>query len=252
MGHKVHPIGFRLGIHRDWLSRWYDERHYTELLQEDLRVRKAIQGNYPEAGVSKVEIERQANQVLVTIHTARPGIVIGRAGQRVDEMRQKLEKLTGKRLRLNIQEIRQPELDSYLVAKSVAEQMERRVAFRRAMRQAISRTMQGGAKGVKIICSGRLGGAEIARRETAKDGRVPLQTIRADIDFGFAEARTTLGRIGVKVWIYRGDILAPREEKPVAGAATPVASVPVAPVPAATVPAVPAPASPAPSPPVTA
>lgn len=255
MGHKVHPIGFRLGIHRDWLSRWYDERHYTDLLQEDLKVRKAIQANYPEAGISRVEIERQANQVLVTIHTARPGIVIGRAGQRVDEMRQKLEKLTGKRLRLNIQEVRQPELDSYLVARSVADQMERRVAFRRAMRQAITRTMQGGAKGVKIICSGRLGGAEIARREMAKDGRVPLQTIRADIDFGFAEARTTLGRIGVKVWIYRGDILAPREEKPVAEAATPVAPAvpaPASPVPAAPAPVAPAPAAPAPSAPATA
>lgn len=223
MGHKVHPIGFRIGIHRDWLGKWYADKHYTELLQEDFKIRNAIVSGYPEASIAKVEIERQANQVTIAIHTARPGIVIGRSGQRVDEMRQKLEKLTGKRLRLNIQEIRQPELDAYLVAKSVAEQMERRVAFRRAMRQAITRSMQGGAKGIKIICSGRLGGAEIARRETAKDGRLPLQTLRADIDFGIAESHTTLGLIGVKVWIYRGDII-PAKEKMVAEAAVPGSS----------------------------
>ena len=220
MGHKVHPIGFRIGVHRDWLAKWYADKHYTELLQEDLKIRNAIVSGYPEASIAKVEIERQANQVTIAIHTARPGIVIGRSGQRVDEMRQKLEKLTGKRLRLNIQEIRQPELDAYLVAKSVAEQMERRVAFRRAMRQAITRSMQGGAKGIKIICSGRLGGAEIARRETAKDGRLPLQTLRADIDFAIAESHTTLGLIGVKVWIYRGDII-PAKEKVAAEAAAP-------------------------------
>ena len=220
MGHKVHPIGFRIGVHRDWLAKWYADKHYTELLQEDLKIRNAIVSGYPEAGIAKVEIERQANQVTIAIHTARPGIVIGRSGQRVDEMRQKLEKLTGKRLRLNIQEIRQPELDAYLVAKSVAEQMERRVAFRRAMRQAITRSMQGGAKGIKIICSGRLGGAEIARRETAKDGRLPLQTLRADIDFAIAESHTTLGLIGVKVWIYRGDII-PAKEKVAAEVAVP-------------------------------
>ncbi|MBI4288296.1 MAG: 30S ribosomal protein S3 [Chloroflexi bacterium] len=250
MGHKVHPIGFRIGVHRDWLSRWYDERHYRELLQEDLKIRQAITAGYREASISKVEIERQANQVQVAIHTARPGIVIGRAGQRVDEMRQKLEKLTGKRIRLNIQEIRQPELDAYLVARSVAEQMERRVAFRRAMRQAIARTMQGGAKGIKIISSGRLGGAEIARRETAKDGRVPLQTLRADIDYGLAEARTTLGRIGVKVWIYRGDVLAAKAEKPAAEAAAPaapIASGAPAPASAGPAPAVPAAGGPAPA-----
>lgn len=226
MGHKVHPIGFRIGINRDWLAKWYADKHYMELLQEDLKIRKAIIGSYPEAGISKVEIERQANQVLLTIYTARPGVVIGRAGQRVDETRQKLEKLTGKRLRLNIQEVRQAELDAHLVARSVAEQMERRVAFRRAMRQAITRTMQGGAKGIKIICSGRLGGTEIARRETAKDGRVPLQTLRADIDYGFAESHTALGCIGVKVWIYKGDILAPAKEKKVEEAVAPTPSAP--------------------------
>lgn len=244
MGHKVHPIGFRIGVHRDWLGKWYADKHYMELLQEDLKIRNAITSGYPEAGIARVEIERQANQVTITIFTARPGIVIGRSGQRVDEMRQKLEKLTGKRLRLNIQEIRQPELDAYLVAKSVAEQMERRVAFRRAMRQAITRSMQGGAKGIKIICSGRLGGAEIARRETAKDGRLPLQTLRADIDFGIAESHTTMGLIGVKVWVYRGDIIPTKEvavkaaAAPGAPATTPAPSLSPAPAPA------PAPAAP--------
>jgi len=231
MGHKVHPIGFRLGVHRDWLAKWYADKHYTEMLQEDLKIRSTVVSSYPEAGIAKVEIERQANQVTITIYTARPGIVIGRSGQRVDETRQKLEKLTGKKLRLNIQEVRQPELDAYLVARSVAEQMERRVAFRRAMRQAITRSMQGGAKGIKVICSGRLGGAEIARRETAKDGRLPLQTLRADIDFGIAEAHTTLGLIGVKVWIYRGDIIPTKE---VVTAVTAAAGSPASPAPTPT------------------
>ncbi|MDO8637878.1 MAG: 30S ribosomal protein S3 [Dehalococcoidia bacterium] len=231
MGHKVHPIGFRLGVHRDWLAKWYADKHYTELLQEDLKIRSTVVSSYPEAGIAKVEIERQANQVTITIYTARPGIVIGRSGQRVDETRQKLEKLTGKKLRLNIQEVRQPELDAYLVARSVAEQMERRVAFRRAMRQAVTRSMQGGAKGIKVICSGRLGGAEIARRETAKDGRLPLQTLRADIDFGIAEAHTTLGLIGVKVWIYRGDIIPTKE---VVTAVTAAAGSPASPAPTPT------------------
>ncbi|MBF8264169.1 MAG: small subunit ribosomal protein S3 [Dehalococcoidia bacterium] len=231
MGHKVHPIGFRLGVHRDWLAKWYADKHYTEMLQEDLKIRSTVVSSYPEAGIAKVEIERQANQVTITIYTARPGIVIGRSGQRVDETRQKLEKLTGKKLRLNIQEVRQPELDAYLVARSVAEQMERRVAFRRAMRQAVTRSMQGGAKGIKVICSGRLGGAEIARRETAKDGRLPLQTLRADIDFGIAEAHTTLGLIGVKVWIYRGDIIPTKE---VVTAVTAAAGSPASPAPTPT------------------
>ncbi|MEE8174857.1 MAG: 30S ribosomal protein S3, partial [Dehalococcoidia bacterium] len=213
MGHKVHPVGFRLGIIRDWHAKWYADRHYAELLQEDLKMRQSIKSKYREAGISLVEIDRQANQVSITIHTARPGIVIGRGGQRVDEMRLHLEKLTGKKVRLNIQEMRQPELDAYLVARSVADQIERRIFFRRAIKQAVSRTMMAGAKGVKIICSGRLGGAEIARREKALDGRVPLHTLRADIDYGLAEAHTTLGMIGVKVWIYKGDIL-PEPEEP--------------------------------------
>jgi len=207
MGHKVHPFGFRIGVIRDWQAKWYADKHYVEFLQEDLKLRQAIRSRYAEAGISQVEIDRQANKVSVTIHTARPGIVIGRGGQRVDEMRLYLEELIGKRIQLNIQEIQQPELDAYLVARTVAEQIQRRIAYRRTMKQAIFRTMQAGAKGVKISCAGRLAGAEIARRQNMHQGQVPLHTLRADIDYGFTEAHTTLGRIGVKVWIYKGDIL---------------------------------------------
>jgi small subunit ribosomal protein S3 len=207
LGRKVHPTGFRIGIIRDWQAKWYASKHYVEFLQEDLKIRQAIRSKYADAGVSLVEIDRQANRVVVTIHTARPGVVIGRGGQRVDEMRQHLEGLIGSRVQLNIQEIRQPELDAYLVARAVAEQIERRVSHRRAMKQAIFRTLEAGAKGMRINCAGRLGGAEIARREMMHRGQVPLHKLRADIDYGFTEARTTLGRIGVKVWIYRGDIL---------------------------------------------
>ena len=207
MGRKVHPFGFRIGIIRDWQAKWHADKHYAEFLHEDLELRKAISVKYADTGISLVEVERQANKVSVTIYTARPGIVIGRGGQRVDEMRHYLEDLLGKRVQLNIQEIRQPELDAYLVARSVAEQIQRRVAYRRAIKQALFRTMQAGAKGMKIICSGRLGGGEIARREMMHRGQVPLHTLRADIDYGFTEARTTLGRIGIKVWINRGEIL---------------------------------------------
>ena len=214
MGHKVHPIGLRLGLHQEWQARWYEDRLYSQYLGEDMKIRTALARQYREAGVSRVDIERQSNQVGVTLHTSRPGVVIGRGGQRVEEVRQSLEKLTGKKLKLTIQEVRQPELDAYLVARGIAEQMERRVAYRRAMKQAITRTMMAGAKGIKIISSGRLGGREIARRETAKEGRVPLQTLRANIDFAVAEAHTTLGRIGVKVWIYKGDIIPEKETPP--------------------------------------
>ena len=207
MGHKVHPYGFRIGVIRDWQAKWYADKHYAEFLQEDLKLRKGIQKRYAEAAVSLVEIERQANKISITIYTARPGIVIGRGGQRVDETRAYLEDLVGKKVQLNIQEIQRPELDAYLVAKQVAEQIERRIAFRRAMKQTLLRTMQAGAKGMKVSCSGRLGGAEIARRLTMHEGQVPLHTLRADIDYGFIEAKTNLGRIGVKVWIYKGDIL---------------------------------------------
>jgi len=227
LGRKVHPMGFRIGVIRNWQAKWYADKHYVEFLQEDLKLRQAIQSGYGEAGISLVEIDRQANKVMVTIYTARPGVVIGRGGQRVDEMRQHLENLVGKRIQLNIQEIRQPELDAYLVARSVAEQIERRVAYRRVMKQAIFRTIQAGAKGMRINCAGRLGGAEIARRQMIHEGQVPLHTLRADIDYGFTEARTALGRIGVKVWIYKGDILPePKavevEETPVEAEAKPV------------------------------
>jgi len=207
LGHKVHPTGFRLGVIRDWQSKWYSDTHYAEFVQEDNKLREEIRTKYPEAAISLIEIDRQAKDVTITLYTARPGIVIGRGGQRVDEMRQHLEELVGKKIRLNIQEVRQPELDAYLVARSVAEQIERRIAYRRAMKQAIFRTIQAGAKGIKVSCAGRLGNAEIARRQTSHQGQVPLHTLRADIDYGFTEAHTTLGRIGVKVWIYKGQIL---------------------------------------------
>ena len=207
MGHKVHPFGFRIGIVKDWRSRWYDEKHYAELVHEDIDIRRIIHSSYQEAGISQIEIERKANEVTVTVHTARPGVVIGRGGQRVDELRLLLEKHTEKKIRLNIQEIREPELDAMLVAQNIAEQLRRRVSYRRAVKQSVSRTMLRGAKGVKIKCSGRLGGAEIARHEVGHEGSVPLHTLRADIDYGFAESLTAMGLIGVKVWIYKGDIL---------------------------------------------
>lgn len=209
MGQKTHPIGFRLGTTIPWSARWFAARGtgYSALAVEDQNIRALIKNRYLDTGgISKVEIERDPQELIITIHTARPGIVIGRGGTRVDELRGELETLTGKRARLNIQEIRTPELDAYLVARNVAEQLERRVAFRRAMRQAVTRTMQSGADGIKLICAGRLGGAEIARSEKAMDGRVPLHTLRANIDFAIAEAATTFGRIGVKVWIYKGDV----------------------------------------------
>jgi small subunit ribosomal protein S3 len=230
LGHKVHPTGFRLGVIKDWQSKWYSEAHYAEFIQEDNKLREYIKAKYSEAGISLVEIDRQAKDVTITLHTARPGIVIGRGGSRVDEMRQNLEALIGKKVRLNIQEIRQPELDAYLVARSVAEQIERRVAYRRAMKQAIFRTIQSGAKGIKISAAGRLANAEIARRQTQHEGQVPLHTLRADIDYGFTEAVTTMGRIGVKVWIYKGQVLpemktAEAEAKPGEAVAEPAAAL---------------------------
>ena len=213
MGQKVHPIGFRLGIIKGWQGRWYADKEYCNLLQEDLRLRKTIMKRLADADVSRIEIDRAANQISLTVHTAKPGVVIGRGGQKVDELRGVLEALTGKRVRLTIQEIRQPELDAALVARSVARSLERRVSYRRAMKQAVTRSLQRGAKGVKIISSGRLGGAEMSRTETEKSGRVPLHTLRADIDFSIAEAHTTFGTVGVKVWIYKGDVL-PEVRKP--------------------------------------
>jgi small subunit ribosomal protein S3 len=236
MGHKVNPTGFRIGVIRGWQAKWFADRHYAVFLQEDLKIREAIEARYADASISAVEIERQANQVLVTIHTARPGIVIGRGGQRVDETRSHLERLIGRRAQLNIKEIQQPELDAYLVAKTIAEQMERRIAYRRAMKQALARTMQAGAKGVKVACAGRLGGAEIARRLNMHEGQVPLHTLRADIDYGFTEAHTVMGRIGVKTWIYKGEILPEvKEEAEEAPAETTAEATAAAPVPPAAV-----------------
>lgn len=220
MGHKVHPIGFRLGYIKDWQARWYADRgNYRRLLGEDIAIRTMIHRRLPDAGIPRIEIERNASQVTVTINTAKPGIVIGKGGQKVDELRQRLEGMTGKKIRLNIQEIRLPELDAYLVAKSVAEQIERRVSYKRAIKQAVQRTMQRGAGGIKIVASGRLAGAEMSRREVDREGRVPLHTLRANIDYGFAEARTTFGVIGVKCWIYLGDVLPQRVEAEAATAA---------------------------------
>jgi len=213
MGQKVHPNGFRLGYIYDWKSKWYADKNYTELLHEDLGIRKKITEMLPDAGIAKVEIERNANQVTVSINTARPGIVIGRGGQRVDELRTNLEKLTGRKLRVNISEIRVPEIEAPLVARAVAEQIERRVSHRRAIKQAAGRAMQRGAQGVRIRVAGRLGGSDMGRVDTERQGRVPLHTLKADVDYGTSEAKTTLGRIGVKVWIYKGDKIAEERDR---------------------------------------
>ncbi len=227
MGRKVHPRIFRTGIIYGWHSSWFAEKNYAELLLEDRAIRTEIEGSLAEAGISKVEIERNANQLTVTIHTAKPGIVIGRGGTKVDELRATLEALTGRRVRANIEEIRSPEMDAKLVAMNVAEQLGRRVAFRRAIKQAVQRTMQRGAVGCKIIISGRLGGAEMSRRAVEMEGQVPLHTLRADIDYGLAEALTGFGQIGVKVWIYKGEILpkAETDEAPVVEASGPAQAV---------------------------
>ncbi len=205
MGQKVHPHGFRLGYIYDWKAKWFAGRNYPQLVQEDLTIRGTISGLLPDAGISSVEIERNANLVTVAVYTARPGIVIGRGGQRVDELRGALEKATGRKIRVNINEIRIPETEAALVARAVADQIERRISHRRAIKQAISRAMQRGAQGIKIKVSGRLGGSDMSRRDQGMEGRVPLHTLKADIDYGTAEARTTLGAIGVKVWVYKGD-----------------------------------------------
>ena len=208
MGHKVHPTGFRLGVVKGWQSRWYAERDYKDVFAEDYAIRQLINKELANASVSRIEIERAAaNQVLVKIHTAKPGIVIGKSGEKVEGLRSRLEAKTKKRVRMDIIEIRQPELDAYLVARGIAEQLERRISFRRAMKQAVQKSMRANAKGIKVIVGGRLGGAEIARTEKEVEGKVPLQTLRANIDYNRAEAHTTFGVIGIKVWIYLGDIL---------------------------------------------
>lgn len=210
MGQKVHPKGLRLGIIRDWDARWYSEKDFSKTLLEDVHLRRFLKQRLFGAGVSLIEIERAANRVRITVHTARPGIVIGRGGTEVENLRRQLEGLTGKQVHLNIVEVRKPELDAQLVAENVAAQLTRRVSFRRAMKQAVSRARRLGAEGVKICCAGRLGGAEMARTEWYAEGKVPLHTLRADIDYGFAEAKTTYGTIGVKVWIYKGEVLPER------------------------------------------
>jgi len=208
VGQKVHPLGFRLGVIKDWNSKWYaNKRDYAELLHEDLEIRRVIKERFYTAGVSKIEIERAANRGKITIHTSRPGMVIGKGGSEVEKLRKDLEKLSGKQLQINIVEIKTPEVDAQLVAENIAFQLEKRISFRRAMRQAQQRALRMGAKGIKVAVSGRLGGAEIARTEWNPEGNVPLHTLRADIDYGFAEAETTFGQIGVKVWIYKGEIL---------------------------------------------
>ena len=211
MGHKTHPVGFRLGITRDWSTRWFvpKGRQYREMVLGDLNIRNIIKDEYKtfsDAGIAKVEIERNTQDISVNIHSARPGILIGRDGERVKKLRGRLEKTSGKRMQLNILEVTQPEMNAYLVARNIADQIERRVAFRRALRQGIQRTMQAGALGIKIIVKGRINGAEIARTEKIMEGRVPLHNLNADIDYDFAEAATVMGRIGVKVWIFKGTL----------------------------------------------
>ena len=207
MGQKVHPESIRVGYIHDWKSNWFNERHFADYLAEDIRVRKHIVDRLAHAGLSDITIRKNANELEVNIHTARPGIVIGKSGAEVDALRRDLHKMTGKQIKVNILEIKRPELDAKLVAQSIAEQLQNRVAFRRAMKRALTSAMRSGAKGVKVQVSGRLGGAEMARTETYADGRVPLHTMRADIDYGFYEARTTFGRIGVKCWMNKGEIM---------------------------------------------
>jgi small subunit ribosomal protein S3 len=217
LGRKVHPYGFRIGIIYDWRARWFARRkaEYRQLLLEDLAVRQHILKRLPDAAISTIEIERFPNQIGVTIHTARPGIVIGRKGAVVNSLRQELEELTGKHVRLDVQEITEPDLDAFLVAQSIAQQLEKRISFRRAARQAIQRALRAGAQGMMVRVSGRLSGAEMGRSETLREGRIPRHTLRADIDYGQAEALTTFGRIGVKVWIYKGDVAQPeRAQQP--------------------------------------
>ena len=208
MGQKVNPIGLRLGINRTWDSRWYADANYHELLHEDLQIRDYLLNHLQQAGVSRVIIERPAKKARVTIHTARPGVVIGKKGADIEKLRKTLQDMTGNDVHLNIVEIRKPEIDAMLVAENIAQQLERRVAFRRAMKRAVQAAMRLGAGGIRINCGGRLGGAEIARTEWYREGRVPLHTLRADIDFGEATAKTTYGTCGVKVWVYKGEILA--------------------------------------------
>jgi small subunit ribosomal protein S3 len=207
MGQKINPIGLRLGINRTWDSRWYADRDYAKLLHSDLKLRKFLSGRLQQAGVSRIVIERPAKKARVTIHSARPGVVIGKKGADIEKLRGELAKMTGSEVNLNIVEIRKPEIDAKLIAENISNQLERRVAFRRAMKRAVQSAMRLGAQGIRINCSGRLGGAEIARMEWYREGRVPLHTLRADVDYGTATAKTTYGTCGVKVWVFKGEIL---------------------------------------------
>jgi small subunit ribosomal protein S3 len=220
MGQKVHPIGFRVGINKDHLSKWFADKNYAEMLEEDLDLRTYLKKRLYQAGVSRIEIERFAGRVKVNINAAKPGIIIGRGGRGIDELRVDVEKKLNKpgMVTINVQEVRVPELEAQLVAENIGQQIEKRIAYKRAIRQSLQRTMKMGAKGIKIQCSGRLAGSEMARVENAKEGKIPLHTIRADVDYGFHEAKTTYGHIGIKVWIYKGEIL----ERPRAGALTSV------------------------------
>lgn len=214
MGRKVHPIGFRLGINKTWESRWFaNPDKYADQLHEDRYIRELIYGIAPRAGISRIEIERYPNSVQIKVHTSKPGIVIGRKGATVKEMRRQIQELTGTSVKLDVEEIKIPELDARLVAENIVNQLERRISHRRAMQRAVNQSMRQGAKGIKVMCSGRLTGTEMARREWVREGRVPAQTLRADLDFARVEALTTYGRIGVKVWIYRGDIMPESEQK---------------------------------------
>ena len=213
MGQKVHPTGFRLGFNKTWRSRWYAQKEYANLLHEDVRLKRELKKRFAHAGVSRVEVERAANKLKISIYTSRPGIIIGRKGQEVDKLKQEIQKKTGKEVFINIQEILKPELDAQLVSESVALQLEKRIAFRRAMRKAVDAALRFGAKGIKVRVSGRLNGAEIARSEWYLHGQLPLHTLRADIDYGTSEARTSFGQIGVKCWIYKGELDALRPNR---------------------------------------
>lgn len=213
MGHKVHPKIFRMGVTESWDSKWYADHDYTNLLHEDIKIKKFIKSRVYHAGISKIEIERASNKAKINIHTARPGIVIGKKGAEIEKLKEELSRLTAGEIYLNIHEVRRPDLDAQLVAENIALQLERRVAFRRAMKESVSRAMRMGAQGIRVQCGGRLGGNEIARTEWYRDGRVPLHTLRADVNYGLAEAHTTYGLIGVKVWIFRGEVLTKEEEQ---------------------------------------
>lgn len=216
MGQKVNPHGIRLGIVKTWDAKWYADKEYADQLHEDIKIRRELKSRLKEAGVSRIETERSKNRLRITIHTAKPGMVIGRGGSGIEQVKDQLKKFTDKKVDINIAEIKQPDMDATLVAENIAGQLERRIAFRRAMKQCVQRTMRLGAKGIKVAVGGRLGGAEIARKESYREGSIPLHTLRADIDYGTAEAHTTYGRIGVKVWIFKGEVLPERKAQNVA------------------------------------